>query len=78
MMCVYCKGDDAERIDGVALCPSCRARFSEAHGGGSPACNTSVVPELGRGSSGTPRAVRPQSLADERHQQAFRLKERLR
>jgi hypothetical protein len=30
MMCVYCKGDDAERIDGVALCASCAGRFVEA------------------------------------------------
>lgn len=29
MMCVYCKGDDAERIEGIALCPSCIGPFTE-------------------------------------------------
>lgn len=31
MMCIYCKADDAERgDDGIALCPSCEGRFTEA------------------------------------------------
>jgi len=30
MMCAYCKSDGAERVDGIALCPSCQCRFTPA------------------------------------------------
>jgi hypothetical protein len=27
--CIYCKADDAERVEGIPLCASCAGRFSE-------------------------------------------------
>lgn len=76
--CIYCKAEDAERIGGVALCSACRARFTEACGGGPTAGNPSVLPSLAAGHREPPRGVRPQSLARERYEQAWRDKERLR
>ncbi len=84
MMCIYCKGDDAERIGNAVLCPSCvfaiaiaqaedDARRAAKRDGVPTEWIQAVLAKL-RQPVAPPPAVRPQSLADERHQQTWHAK----